>query len=330
MTGWRKVFASDVRAALRLPGKACWRRIARLWALSFGALVVWSRLSVFFHEAAGHAFVWRAWGGEIERIEVALFGGGHVWTSAEPPGGYPVFLFLMAGIFLNALLGAALVVAVFRGLAKGRALALHVLAWGAVLNVAGATHYAALGAFHGFGDPAPYGWLWGPSLALLVCGMPVALSLWARTLKPLLSVGGRPLGLTGVLVAAVPLAAYLGGLALEGRSFATLRAEDEALARLIAQKREERLAAWRAEHGDEPPPPGFVEVGEKEIERPFPLTAVVLALDALFLGAVLLRRGGEPAEPAEPAERERGELKIPWLTPLLAAGVVLLVCQVLF
>lgn len=302
--------------------------MARLWALSFGALVVWSRASVFLHEAVGHALVWRAWGGNIERIEVALFGGGHVWTDAPPPGGSPVFLFLMAGIFVNAGLGVAFTAAVARALLKGSAgnpVVLHLLAWGALLNVAGATHYAALGAFHEFGDPAPYGWLWGPSVALLALGMPAVFHLWARTLRPLLATRGRPLGLTGVFIAAVPLAAYVGGLALEGQSFATLRAEDEALARLIALKREEKLAAWRAEHGDEPPPPEVLQVGEEEIERPFPLTAVVLALDALFLGAVLFRRGREEA-----ADPRGGPIRIPWLTPLLAAGVALLVCHAFF
>jgi hypothetical protein len=322
------------REALGIPGREAWPRVARLWAFSFAALVVWSRAGVFLHEAAGHALFWRAGGGKVTGIEVSLFGGGATWIDAVSR--CPPFLFHMAGVFVNLAMGLGLGAALYRLLVRDarpggwppgprRLLAEHLLAWGTLLCFAGATHYTVLGAFYGFGDPARYRWLWSPALALLVAATPVTFWAWERTLRPLIPRKGR-LGFTGLIIAAVPLAAYASGLGLENRNFAALRAEEAAIARAVEAERARRLEEWRAEHGDERPPPGVTEVPVDEVERPFPLTALVLGLDAVFLGATLFWRRGS-ALPAS-AARAEGPVPVPWAFPLAAAGAVLLLVQV--
>ena len=342
------------REALGIPGREAWPRIARLWAFSFAALVVWSRAGVLLHEAAGHALFWRAGGGRVTGIEVSLFGGGATWIDAGSR--CPPFLFHMAGVFVNLAMGLGLGAALFWLLVRDarsggrtpgarRLLAEHLLAWGALLSLAGATHYTVLGAFYGFGDPARYRWLWSPALAFLVAATPVTFWAWARTLRPLVGTGTpngpvgprsqgvpRRLGLTGLIIVSVPLAAYATGLALENRNFAALRAEEAAIARAVEAERARRLEEWRAEHGDERPPPGVTEVSADEVERPFPLTALVLGLDAVFLGAALFlrrraassgqRRRPDPAAPVEEAA------PVPWACPLAAAAAVLLLVPV--
>ena len=356
--------------------------MARLWALSFAALVVWSRLGVFLHETAGHAFVWRAGGGTVSGIEVSLFGGGMIRIDSEVGGRCPQFLFHMAGILVNSALGlgmgAALVWLLVRDrrgeparATSGGPLVEHLLAWGALLNLAGATHYTVLGAFYEFGDPAPYPWLWSPALLVLVFATPVTFYLWARTLRPLLVQAGTPgrvvrttswtrpgrvpgssLGVTALVVAAIPLVAYVIGLAIENRvkgtNFRALQAESIAVARAIEEEKARRLREWRAERGDEEPPCEVTEVTEEDIERPFPLTAVVLALDAVFLGAVLFwRRPARPAalpgraDNAPPAEAPMARRlvvdptapeeapRVSWAWPLAAAAVALLICHAL-
>jgi hypothetical protein len=342
--------AGRLRELVALPAREAWPRIARLWALGFGALVVWSRLGVLLHEAAGHALVWRAGGGRIARIHVSLFGGGNVRTDPEVASSCPQFLYHMAGIFVNLLLGLALAGALVYLLVQDarsrdtpgplshrrtqrRVVAEHLFAWGAVLNFAGAAHYTALGAFYEFGDPAPYPWAWSPAFMLLVLGMPAAFALWARTLRPLVARDrAARLGLAGLIVAAVPLGGYTVGLALENRyrdtAFVALKAERVALERAVAAERARRLEEWRAEHGDEEPPSEVTEVTEEDVERPFPLTALVLALDVLFLGAVLSVRRRAPGDMR--VDQCLRPLSIPWLWPLAAAALTLLVVHLVF
>jgi len=342
---------------LAFPSRGERWRIVRLWAFVFSMLVIWSRLGVFLHEAAGHALAWWLWGGSVDSIEVYLFAGGIVRRGHFPACECPEFIFCMAGLFVQIILGAALAIIVafsIRGKAEvtyRRATILHVLAWGAGLNLIGALHYSLLGAFYGYGDSAGYSWLFLPSLLLIFIFAPVTIYLWVKTLGPFLVSGipktedngnvfstRRRLGLTGVLIFAVPALIYLSGLALEtkytGKSFASLRAEGVATERAIEEKKKEKLNTWRETHGDKPPPPEVIEVKEEEIDKPFPLMYVIFGLDlllALFFLFLPLRfytlRSGSSFSGSE---GKRHKIRIPWVTPLAAALLALFLCYLFY
>lgn len=287
---------------LDLKRRADLATIARLFVFSFAALVLWARAGVILHEAAGHALVWKVHGGSIDSIEVTLFGGGRVRTSGPAAHGAWLFVFSMAGIFLNAFVGAGLTGLTWWLLRRGQYAWAIAASWGAVVNLAGATHYAAIGAFYGYGDAGPYPWVWLPSFVLLLVTMPVGVFLWARSFVAVAARDAeldaaarlRP-GLGALAVVVLSLAAYAAGLwgeqALSSQrtEFATLRAERVAIAREMARLREEKERQWRRLHGDEPAPEEFLAVSSDEIQRPFPFLALVLSLDAVLILAVLAR-----------------------------------------
>ena len=321
---------------LSLVTRDAWRRLAALCALSFGAIVAWSRAGVVLHEIA-HALVWKLQGGTVRAVEVTLFGGGLVVTDGATREGASRLAFDVAGIVADGALGLALAAAVAIALARGRggraparASLAHVLAWGAVLNLAGATHYAAVGSFYGTGDTGAYPWLWAPAFAMLLAAMPVGVWLWARTLVPLAALDGGDgrvrLGAAGLAAAGLPLAAYVAALAIEQAvagpqtQFATLRAEEVAIARAVEERRAEKVEAWRRSHGDEPPPPEVFAVDEDDVPRPFPFVGLVAAVDAAAVaGSTLLpwtRRAPRP-----PGRRAL-------VLPLVAAALAVFVCAV--
>lgn len=250
-------------------------------------LLLWivSRLSVGLHEVVGHALPGALLGLGVEGITVTWFGGGRVDFAGSIEGA-GAFVVSMGGIFVNVLLCAgALGARPWRrtGVA-GAALAIL-----AAVNAVSATHYAALGSFYGFGDPARWPWIWPPALVVLVVAVPLGLAVWAQTASP----PGR--GLRALGVAAVALALYAGGfaaeraLASEETQFRALEAEAVAVDRAVEQERARREQAWRDAHPGEEPPPEVVAVEEADVPRPFPLTATVIAFDALALLAVALR-----------------------------------------
>jgi hypothetical protein len=338
----RSLFCADDRF-LPIAGTPTWARLAAVCAIAFGAMVTWSRIGVALHEVLGHALVWTVQGGTVADIDVTLFGGGRVRTAGAAAPGSSRFLFEMSGIFVNGGLGLALGVgALFllrsRGGASHRVLS-HFVAWGAVLNLAGATHYAAIGSFYGYGDAGAYPGVWPPALVLSVLTTPAAILLWSHSLVPIALVERaraddrrrfRP-GAPGLVATIVPLAVYATALYAEQAvssdrtEFATLRAERVAIARAIAAERRARIEAWRRAHPGEPVPPGLLDLSEADVERPFPFLACVLILDAVFLLAVVLL----PVSTGP----TRGVVSLSWhgwSWPLVGGAVALGTCALFF
>ncbi|MHC4663970.1 MAG: tetratricopeptide repeat protein [Planctomycetota bacterium] len=263
----------------------------------------------------------------------------------------------MVGIFINFLLGLGLAAIVFCSIRKHhepanrRAIIMHALAWGAGLNLVGAMHYSTLGAFYDYGDPTGYQWLFIPSFILLVVCIPPVVYFWARTLLSLLRTNTPcvadtgtvspvkdRLGLTGLLILIVPIVVYIAAMAVENRltsrSFATLRAEETATERAVEEKRAEKLEEWRKEHGDETPPEEVTQVSEEEIEKPFPLMELVFGIDLVFAGIFLFRPYRRTGKGDDRAVRKSGAettpVRIPLVTPLAAAALVLFVCYIFY
>jgi len=313
------------------------------FAISFGSMVSASRVGVILHELAGHALVLAMQGGEVGHVSVTYFGGGHVGVAKWGTPGSSRFLFDMSGIFVNGLLGAgflagALLVSAFAPRRRGALALAHALSWGGVLNLAGATHYACIGSYYGYGDSGPYPGVWVPSLVLLVVTMPGGIAVWSRTLAALLASrhegDAAPhrvrLGLAGLILAVAPLAAYAVGLVAEQRltagrtQFATLKAESVAVAREVERIRRERVERWREKHGDRPAPREVTDVSEDDVDKPFPLLAVLLVFDALLIaGALFMPWRGRKGEAGPPGI-------VDWATPLGVAAVLLLVCGIVF
>ncbi|GMV44066.1 MAG: hypothetical protein AMXMBFR64_57820 [Myxococcales bacterium] len=258
-------------------------RVIRLAAWQLVALFVAARVSVALHELAGHALPALALGLGVEEVSVSWFGGGFVRFGAPVPPGAAAFIVEMGGILLNLVLflGAASLTRRWRS---------NALAVFAAVNVFGATHYAVLGSFHGFGDPAGWPQVWPPALGLAVIAVPVALAQWLRTLP----LSGRSRWLA-VPVAALALAGYGAGYVAEqawtaGESeVRALKAESAAVERAVAEERERRRRAWAETHGGEEAPPEIVAVSAEDVPRPFPMTAALILFDGVALVAVVFR-----------------------------------------
>jgi hypothetical protein len=329
--------------ALALSRRSSIRALLILFAVSFGSMVVASRVGVILHELAGHALMLLAQGGEVRHISVTYFGGGHVSATRGIAPGTSRFLFDMSGIFVNGILGAmclagALAVMAYAAGRRHAALAAHVLAWCAVLNLAGATHYACIGSYYSYCDSGAYPGVWAPALALLLIGMPVGVLLWSRTLAPLLASfekragEKRPvrIGAAGLVLASATLLTYLGGLLAEQRltasrtQFATLQAQTIAIAREMERVRQDRIRTWRQEHGSKPIPKAIVNVTEEEIDKPFPLLPLVLIYDALLILVALL----VPWRLRD--EKQQLLAAHSWAAPPVAAAGLLLLCGIAF
>ena len=276
---------------------------------------------MLLHEALGHAVTALLLGGHVERLSVSLFGGGRVWASGIPGAGPAALLFDLSGIGVNALLGVVLLSLAGR-LRDRPGAAPYILALGAAVNLLGATHYAVLGAFYRFGDPAAAPWLWPPALAALLLTVPAAFWLWGRTLP--LGSGGWGAGL---LVVLVPMSAYGAAYRAEravsgGRTeLVALAAEGADLERRREEAVAERAEQWSASHPGEPPPPEVLAEAARDVERPFPMTALVLGFDMLlFLLTLALRRRAGGADPDAP---------VPVAAPMWLAGALLLACLAL-
>lgn len=321
MTDLRGVFIR----VLTLPEGVTLKQFARLWAFTFGLLVFHARAGVLFHEF-GHAVAALVTGGQVRGISITLFGGG--FTAISGPFSD---LFEIAGILVNGILGVAFAVAAVYVLKKnGPRWVAHALAIGAVVNLAGATHYAALSSFYGFGDVAEWPRLWVGALVVFGTGMPTALVIWSRTAAPLVRCRSRT-GVAGLLVASVPLTLYGACLfaeqavSREHTQFVALRAEEVAVERETERLRKRKLAEWYGEHGLQPPPPEVMAVSPDEVRRPFPLTVTMLALDAVFLLAALLLRW-----PGRDTEVDEDEPRVPWGGALIAGSGALFIAYLIF
>lgn len=257
--------------------------LIRAAALQLLLLVIASRVSVALHELIGHALPGAALGLGIDGVRITWFGGGLVDFSGPIPGGPGGFIVEMGGILLNLVLFLlATAVLVRRRLRTPWDTALAVFA---AVNAFGATHYAVLGSFYGFGDPAAWPQVWAPSLVLTAAAIPGALAMWVRSL-------GRSSGWFAVPVAALALAGYGAGFLAEraltaGESeFRALQAESVAVERAVDQERERRLQEWSRDHPGEEAPPEVGAVSAADVPRPFPMTAMMLGFDVAALLAV--------------------------------------------
>jgi hypothetical protein len=293
----------------------------------FGLLVLHARVGVLLHEF-GHAAASLAAGGQVLGISLTLFGGGSCMST---PGASRA-LFSIAGILVNAALGtvlAAVAAILVRRKSRPRWVA-QALALGAALNLAGATHYAALSSFYSFGDLANWPRIWVAALVAFAVAMPMGLVLCFRTLAPLVRARFRT-GVAGLYIVIVPLVLYGACLFAEqalsrGRTqFVAFKAEAMAVAREVERTRERKLSEWREEHGSEPPPLEAIAVSADEIKRPFPLMATILALDCVFILAALL----VPWRRRDPGTDEPPP-RVPWAKALAAGAAALLVAWLVF
>lgn len=301
------------------PGRQGIAALLRAGVVQFVLLWAASRVSVSLHELVGHALPGALLGLRVEGVTVTWFGGGRVDFGGSVDGAAALVVG-MGGIFVNGVLwavalglwsrvagsstlrspaaGGAGVPLLGAGSSReggGREAAAppwwpSALAVFAAVNAVGATHYAALGAFYGFGDPAPWPVLWPPSLVLLVLLVPWTLRVWVRTVSP---PGHGPRAL---ILAAIALVLYGGGFAAEralsrGETrFRALEAESVAIDRAVAEEQRRREDSWRRAHPGEEPPPEAIRVATDDVPRPFPLTATVISFDVAALLVVALRR----------------------------------------
>ena len=148
-----------------------WKKIILIDFLLIALLILATRFATFLHEVFGHAFVALIVGGEVHGIKVSLFGGGMVWADMGNCPGSTLFLYCLAGIFVNLFTGALPMV-------FSKKIRKMNVTWGllwtvfAMTSLLGALAYLVLGIYYDFGDPVnwvqvtPYwfGLLWIPFL----------------------------------------------------------------------------------------------------------------------------------------------------------------------
>lgn len=132
-----------------------WRKIFFLDFLLISLLILATRFATFFHEILGHAFVVLIVGGDVHRIKVSLFGGGTVWADLGNYHGPTLFIYCLAGIFVNLVTGALPIV--FRNKLR-RINPIWGLFWVifSMASLLGALAYLVLGLYYNFGDPVSW------------------------------------------------------------------------------------------------------------------------------------------------------------------------------
>ena len=113
--------------------------------------------------------------------------------------------------------------------------------------------------------------------------------------------------------------------AIGADKFVTFGAERIAVARAIERRRAEKRADWRRLHGDAPIPEEELRVDDAEVDRPFPFLALLIALDAIAVGALLLIPGRATARSSAAPLGIRQ-----WGWPLAAGALSLAVCGIFF
>ena len=83
-----------------------WRKILVIDFLLIALFILATRFATFLHEVLGHAFVAFIVGGDVHRIKVSLFGGGMVWADLGNSHSPSLFIYCLAGIFVNLITGA--------------------------------------------------------------------------------------------------------------------------------------------------------------------------------------------------------------------------------
>jgi len=150
-----------------------WKKIILIDFLLIALLILATRFATFLHEVFGHAFVALIMCGEVHGIKISLFGGGMVWAELGKTSGPALFLYCLAGIFINLFTGVLPIV-------FAKKIRKMTVTWGllwavfAMTSLLGALAYLVLGIYYDFGDPVnwiqvtPYGFglLWIPFLVI--------------------------------------------------------------------------------------------------------------------------------------------------------------------
>jgi hypothetical protein len=150
-----------------------WKKIILIDFLLIALLILATRFATFLHEVFGHAFVALIMCGEVHSIKISLFGGGMVWAELGKTSGPALFLYCLAGIFVNLFTGVLPIV-------FGKKIRKMNVTWGllwsvfAMTSLLGALAYLVLGIYYDFGDPVNwvqvppqgFGLLWIPFLVI--------------------------------------------------------------------------------------------------------------------------------------------------------------------
>ena len=131
------------------------RKILVIDFLLIALFILATRFATFLHEVLGHAFVALIVGGDVHRIKVSLFGGGMVWADLGNSHSPTLFIYCLAGIFVNLVTGALPIV--FRNKLK-RINPIWGLFWVifATASILGVLAYLVLGLYYNFGDPVSW------------------------------------------------------------------------------------------------------------------------------------------------------------------------------
>jgi hypothetical protein len=129
-----------------------WKKIILIDFLLIALFILVTRFATFLHEVFGHAFVALIVGGEVHGIKVSLFGGGMVWADLGNCPGSALFIYCLAGIFVNLFTGTLPIV--FSKKIKEMNVTWGLL-WAvfAMTSLLGALAYLVLGIYYDFGDP---------------------------------------------------------------------------------------------------------------------------------------------------------------------------------
>jgi hypothetical protein len=150
-----------------------WSSVLRFDLFLLAALILSTRAATFLHELVGHALTAKAFGGQVDGIQVSLLGGGRVLYDLDAQSGLFVhFLVAFGGIVTNAISGFLSFLFV-RRLHGKPAWALFLILFGMV-SLLGAVAYSAIGFYYQEGDPVSWTdetlqhgeWLWIPFLVI--------------------------------------------------------------------------------------------------------------------------------------------------------------------
>lgn len=275
--------------------------VLRLAGLLAAVGLATSRLGLIVHELVGHGAVAEALGGRVIDVRLFWFAGGWIRYRLDDPGGGAALAVVAGGIAVEAVIGAALWIALARraGTAArlvrgaGAAVAIHA-AW-----------YLAAGTWHGFGDGALLRRELGDArvpVAIAAGVVAVAMAyLGARAVLGVLAAmvpGGRAARIGGTAAAVV-----LAGALQVGLAAGELRLRRDETYGRIMQRESDRaalreLAAWQRGQRERGLPASEAErevrareLAQQHRELPFAHVLAALTLIAIAAGARDARPG---------------------------------------
>jgi hypothetical protein len=258
-------------------------------------------------------------GGDVHRIKVSLFGGGMVWAELDNSHSPTLFIYCMAGIFVNLITGALPIV--FRNKLR-RINPLWGLFWVifAIASILGILAYLVLGLYYNFGDPV--GWMQVPPLWLELFWIPFLIitpfiahfvsRLYVsiqETIFPAHDFMGRlkiftaTLGLSSLVYVGLFMWTNQGLASITSPVAAYYREE----ARIIDKKKEELLQRLRQinpeltqEEVKTQVENTSIHVDPEEVPRRFPLIPVVVILYTFGALTALKKETGRKSFPIQP------------------------------